>query len=103
MKPAFKIVANLITAYFLALPFLLGFHSLQHEHHSINGSEDGIEVHITTDCMVCDVLMNQSLILEVPPTFGVDLAVFQPQAVFADLLKEHSFQFIYLRGPPSLG
>jgi hypothetical protein len=64
-------------------------------------TEDGIE--ITTDCTVCDLMINQSFILEIPTDFHVYLANHQPQAVPAELFKEQSFQFIYLRGPPSLG
>ena len=101
MKRIVSIATPLITAYFLALPFLFACHLWDHEpfchHHQVS---QPLLTESIPDCALCDLYADHKLIVE------TDLLYFPVPAYF-ELVVSNLEDFVikvgtkhYLRGPP---
>ena len=101
MKPIVHIAAKLLTAYFITLPILFGYHTIQHQQDRIDEHSDGIEyAQLAADCELCDLYQSQTATVEVPDFTTSSIHWFSFQPSFTETFIEGSTSLNYLRGPP---
>ena len=101
MKRVTHIGARLLTVYFVALPILFGFHTVEHQHQCGERHQDVLEyAEFTPDCTLCDLYHSQLVVLEDPFFYEVDFFITTFHLRFSGHFANVSGHFNLLRGPP---
>ncbi len=101
VKTLINIASRVLLAYFMALPILVGAHSVLHDHHASLDQDNGIEISQIADCLLCDLYHDQTATTS-HSDFNFE-ANYSERAPFTSIddpaIADTSA--LHLRGPPS--
>ncbi|MEM0941764.1 MAG: hypothetical protein AAF600_18340 [Bacteroidota bacterium] len=101
MKCVIHIEARLLTTYFIALPVLLGCHTIEHQYDYIEDYGDGlVYTQFTSDCVFCDLYHSRTASIETSFLCITDLHLVYFLPGFIEDHAEVSYYLNFLRGPP---
>ena len=101
MKREVLLAARILSAYFIALPILIGYHTILHGHDCIEVHSDGLAYdHASPDCELCDIYYDQTATLE--PCYSNENGHhwLSFQLPLTSNFDKVSLDLIFPRGPP---
>ncbi len=103
MKSVIKITSRILTAYFIMLPALFGYHTVQHQHGENTDHGDGYEItKPASNCDLCDLYHSQVGIVDSATSYKTNSFPITSQHHYYTHLFKSVENSIHLRGPPNV-
>ncbi len=100
MEQLVRIAARLLSAYFIALPIMFGYHMSDHQHDLDHTADSAAYDEFVPHCDLCDLYHSQSAVVESTDVVLVAVPLASSEPVLKQDISEISKHLHFLRGPP---